>query len=279
MSAVVGLSYEDGVARIVLRRPERGNALDEPTAAALRAAVGEAAALPGLRAVLLRGKGPRFCVGGDVRAFAAQGDGTEAYIGRVVDDLHAAIRALTAMPAPTVAAVQGSAAGAGLSLALACDVVVAAESARFAFAYPALGFTPDGGASWSLPRQVGERRALDIALLNRPVPAPEAVHIGLVTRCVPDDRLDAEADALVAALGAGPTSALVRTRALVRGSVDRDLDNHLDAERAELLASVRSADGRAGLAAFGSGAPAVFTGFLRGCPGLQESDSCGAGPE
>ena len=161
----------DGVGHLTLARPERGNAIDLTMARELAAVTAAWSVDPTVRCVLLRGDGATFCVGGDLRSFAAEPD-LPAHLLEVTDPFHAAVSRLARMPAPVVAAVQGSAAGGGLSLALAADVVLAAETSRFVVAYTAIGLTPDGSGSWMLPRLVGLRRALDLTLTNRPGAAP-----------------------------------------------------------------------------------------------------------
>ena len=239
-----------GIARITLNRPDRGNALDVPTARALRDAIAGVASRDDVRVALLSGEGERFCVGGDVVAFAAHDHDRAAYVSDVVDALHEAVVALTELPVPTVAAVRGSAAGAGLGIAACCDVVVASRSAQFVFAYSRLGFTPDGGASWTLPRRIGLRAALEMAFLGRALAADEAARLGLVTRVVADETFEREVDGLVSRLASGPTEALIATRTLMRGADQTDLPAQLDAEKARLVAAVDSPQGREGVAAF-----------------------------
>jgi len=149
-----------------------------------------------------------------------------------------------------VAAVQGSAAGAGISLLAAADLVVAAAGTRFVLAYTSLGLVPDGGSTWSLPRVVGVRRALELALTNRTLDAAEAMAWGLVTRVVPDEALAPEADRLVGDLAAGPPAALAAAKRLLRRGADSSLDEQLRREAAAMVAAGRSGDGREGVAAF-----------------------------
>lgn len=248
-----------GIATLRLNRPEAGNALDLPTAETLRRAVRAAAAEPGLRAVHLTAAGPRFCVGGDVRAFAAQPAGATAYIGAVAEHLHRAVLGLAGLPAPVLTSVRGSAAGAGFALAMAGDVVLCSSDARFVLAYAGVGLTPDGGASWFLSRLVGYRRAAELTMLNPVVDAEQALAWGLVTR-VHDD-LDAAAAAELERLAAGPSRALARTRALLHGGPGNDLATHLDLERHALLSSTWTADGAEGIRAFAERRPARFTGI------------------
>lgn len=239
-----------GVVRLTLNRPESSNALDLELASALREAVDRARNQPGLRAVLLTGVGPRFCVGGDVHEFVRSGNDVVSYISAVATQLHAAIAGLADMPAPVVAAVHGSAAGAGLSLVLACDVAIAARSATFVFAYPAVGLTPDGGASWQLPRQLGLRRAVALAMTNPRLSANEAELLGIVTRICDDDTLAQATDRLLDDLADGCTAALVATRQLMASAHNRTLLAQLDLEARALASSASTTMARERLSAF-----------------------------
>ncbi len=196
--APVLVEISGGVGRLTLDRPDNANAIDLATARALAESAGTLARDRSVRSVLLRGAGDRFCGGGDVKSFADAGDGLDGRLREIVTQLHVAMEALASLDAPVVAAVQGSAAGAGFALALAADLVLAAESARFVLAYTGIGLTPDGGTTWYLERTVGRRRALELVLTNRALSAAEALDWGLVTRVVPDEELKAAAEELVA---------------------------------------------------------------------------------
>lgn len=247
---VVLLDITDGVARLTLNRPEASNAIDLELAQALADATSRLTAADAVRAVLLRGAGSRFCAGGDVRAFAADGDELGELLGRVLEPLHRAVSDLSALDAPVVAAVQGSAAGAGLSLVAGADLVVAAESAQFVLAYTAVGLVPDGGGTWYLPRLVGLRRATELAVTNRVLDAREALDWGLVNWVVADDELAAESERFVTELAAGPTGAYGATKRLLRGSLQAGLAEQLRAEEAAMVRAGESADGQEGVRAF-----------------------------
>jgi 2-(1,2-epoxy-1,2-dihydrophenyl)acetyl-CoA isomerase len=221
--------------------------LDEGALNATTKAVRDAGA--DTRAVLLTHPGKNFCLGGDVTRFAGD-DEPGRYVFEIAGVLHETIRALTSSPLPVVAAVQGWAAGAGMSVACAADVVVAGESTQFRAAYPAIGFTPDGGLTWHLPRIVGRARALDLMLTNRPMSAPEALAAGLVSKVVADGEVQAEAEAIARALAAGSSGALAGVKRLVADGLLGSLDTQLDAERASISARADSADGREGVRAF-----------------------------
>ena len=164
--------------------------------------------------------------------------------------LHDLVRALAEVPVPVVAAVRGWAAGAGMSLALAADVAVAGVSTRLRPAYPAIGLSPDGGLTWTLPRTVGPARARHILLTDRVIAADEALALGLVAVVVADDDVAAEAQALAQRLADGPVRALGRTKQLLRAGADRDLGEQLDGEAHAIAESVADAEGQEGIAAF-----------------------------
>jgi 2-(1,2-epoxy-1,2-dihydrophenyl)acetyl-CoA isomerase len=250
----------DGIARLTLDRPDHGNAIDLTVARELSEITMAWAVDPSVRVVVLAGAGARFCVGGDLQAFAAIGDDLPRLLTEITTHLHAALARLARMDAPVIAAVQGSAAGAGLGLAAVADIVLAAASARFVMAYTGIGLAPDGASTWTLPRTLGLRAALDLALTNRPMDAPEALAQGLVSRVVPDAELEDATDELAAQLASGPTAALGATKRLLRGSIGRDLEAQMEMESAALAAAAASADGREGIEAFLAKRPPRFTG-------------------
>lgn len=202
-----------GVARIELNRPAAANTITMELAVALRQAAERAAGDPEVRAVLLAGAGQRFCAGGDLGSFASADD-PSGHLHAVATEADAAVRALETLEKPVVAAVHGAVAGAGLALMLAADVVVAQTETKFVFAYPGVGLTPDCGVSWLLPRAIGQQRALDFALRNRPVSAETACGWGMVTEVAEDAA--ATAGALAEQLAAGPAYALGQARRLLR---------------------------------------------------------------
>ncbi|MFF7468712.1 enoyl-CoA hydratase-related protein [Streptomyces sp. NPDC008092] len=248
MRVTVGID-DDGVARVEMCRGS-GNAIDLATARGLLAAARECEAAR-VRAVLLTGRGPAFCVGGDLKEFGAVPEERLAgHLTDVTDALHGALRILAGLDAPLVAAVQGAVAGAGLGLAMAADLGFAAADAHFTAAYTAIGYSPDAGVSWLLPRLVGPKRALDLLLTNRRVPAAEALEIGLVSRVVAPERLREEAAGAARTLARGATEAYGVTRRLVARAFAAGLDEQLDAEARRLAAAAVSGEGREGMAAF-----------------------------
>jgi 2-(1,2-epoxy-1,2-dihydrophenyl)acetyl-CoA isomerase len=238
-----------GVAHLRLVRPEAANTIDLPTARALQEAVERLADDPAVRAVLITGAGRMFCGGGDLRAFSAEAD-LPRHLRAVTDALHMAVVRLGRLDAPVVAAVQGSAAGAGFSLACAADLVLAAESARFVPAYTRIGLSPDGSLTATLPRLVGARRAAELLLTNRSLDAREAVDWGIATRVVPDGSLLEEAQGLAAELARGPVGSYGAVKRLLRSTWTLPLEAQLVEEAQTLSARASTAEGREGIAAF-----------------------------
>ncbi|MEV5747509.1 enoyl-CoA hydratase-related protein [Actinoallomurus sp. NPDC052308] len=223
----------DGVATIRLNRPDAMNSLTTETKSALRAAVERARDDSAVRAVLLTGSGRAFCAGQDLREHAANLEAGRGLDGTIQDHYNPIVLALATMPKPVVAAVNGVAAGAGLSFALACDLRIASEKASFASAFTRIALAPDSGLSWTLQRLVGRAKATELLLLAEPFRAPEALELGLVNRVVPADRLDAEARELARRLAAGPTYAYGAVKAALDHAATADLAGAL-AKEAEL---------------------------------------------
>lgn len=246
----VRVEMRDGVARLTLDRPTTGNAINPEMASALRAAADGLRDRPGVRAVLLAASGRAFCVGGDLRFMAASGERVGDAVQALADDFHAALETLAAIDAPLVTVVQGVAAGGGMSLAIAGDIVLASAGARFTMAYTNAGLSPDGGATWNLPRLVGHRRATELMLLNEQIDAATAAQLGIVTRVTPDDDLAGEAEALADRLAAGPTAAYGAVKRLLAASDARPLPDQLADEAAAIARLAASPDGREGIAAF-----------------------------
>ena len=251
------IGREGAVATLRFNRPAALNALDVAMAEGFLAAVQDIAADKSVRAVLLSGAGKGFMAGGDLAVLQADPQGgAKALIG----PLHEALVVLAGIDAPVVAQVHGVAAGAGLSLMLQADFVLAAEGTRFNLAYVNIGASCDVGASWALPRWVGLRRALEIAMLGDMLDAAAAERMGLINRVVPADTLESEAMALAQRLANGPTVALGQLRRLMRGSFDRALPEQLDAESAAFQVCAASDDFRTGVDAFFARAKPAFTG-------------------
>lgn len=232
----VTLEVRDRVAHLTLNRPDAHNTINLELASDLDDATQRIVKNADVGAVLLRGAGPTFCAGGDLRSFSGSDD-LPSYVRDVAGHVHCAIARLDALDAPVVSAVRGAAAGAGLGLACAADIVLAGTTARFVSAFTTIGLSPDGSTTWILPRLVGLRRALELVLTNRILDADEAVAWGIATRVVDDDKLDEEAAALASSLAAGATSAMGRARRLVRSSAAHSIEAQMDFEREALAAS------------------------------------------
>ena len=248
MSEPVVVERHAGLVTIRLNRPDVLNALNQPMADGLLAAVRAVEHDRSARAILLTGAGRSFMAGGDISLFS--GEGATARIDRLMRTLHTTIELLAALPLPVVALAHGTVAGAGVSTALAADVVLAADDAKFVLAYSRLGASPDGGSTYQLPRALGLRRALGFALLEETMDAAEALRVGLVNRLLPAGSVQEDALKIAERLAAGPTAAFGRTKALLRASLDRDLPGQLDAERANFLGGTFGADFAEGVAAF-----------------------------
>jgi 2-(1,2-epoxy-1,2-dihydrophenyl)acetyl-CoA isomerase len=257
-------SRDGAVVTLTLNRPAALNALDFSMMDAFVAQTSALAADNSLRVVIIEGAGRHFMAGGDLRTFATrlEGDARErqAEFQRVVDRLHAAIEHLHRMPHAVIGAVHGACAGFGLSLVGACDIVVAADDAYFASAYRQIGLTPDGGGTWSLPRIVGLRKALEIHLLGERFDAHEAQRIGLVNRVVHADALDATVHGIAQAIANGPALALRNAKRLLRDSLDRSLSGQLRAEAQSFGQCAASDDFAEGLRAFFDKRPPRFEG-------------------
>lgn len=245
-SSHLATDLTDGVATLTLNRPDALNALSSALRRDLLAELKRIARDEAVRAVVLTGAGRAFCAGADLRGGKAERD-----FRRVLTaEYHPLIRALRDLPKPVVAAVNGVAAGAGVSLALAADLVVAADDARFVPAFGRIALVPDSGLTRTLVRGLGRHRAAAVLLLGEPLGAAEARDAGLVTRVVPSAQLSATAHDLAAQLAAGPTLAIGLTKRLINRAEDLDLYASLDAEAALQHVAGRSADHAEGLAAF-----------------------------
>ncbi len=240
----------ENVAHIMLNRPEAANSINEEMGKDLMYAALRCDEDPEIRAVLISGAGKIFSGGGDLKAFLAKGDQLPYHVKEITTYLHAAISRLTRMDAPVVAAVHGAVAGAGMSIAIACDVVVAAETTRFMVAYTRAGLVPDGSSTYFLPRIVGLKRALELTLTNRMFSAQEALQWGLVTRVVADNELLAQARAIAVQLAAGPTRAYGVSKRLLHSGWTETLETQMENESQAIANSARTADAREGITAF-----------------------------
>lgn len=250
----------DGVATLTLHRPESYNALDAQMATELHEAVVACSEDDAVRAVVLTGSGRAFCAGGDVKGFCDHLEDIGQHILLLTAALHNAVSRLVHMPKPVITAVNGVAAGGGMSLSLAGDLIVAAESARFTMAYTQIGASPDGSSSFFLPRLVGVKRALELTLLNRVLSAHEALEWGIVNRVFPDATFRADVQTLAAQLAQGPTQAYGRAKALLYSSTSATLETQMEQEAQSIAASGHTADFRAGVTAFAAKRTPTFSG-------------------
>jgi len=258
MNDTVLVDDHDGWVKITLNRPDRLNSLNVDLHLALRAALDAARQS---RAVLITGAGRGFCAGQDLGERNPDSGDWPPDLGAMLRDyFNPLIRQVSALPVPVVCAVNGVAAGAGASLALACDIVLAARSAKFIQAFSKIGLAPDAGASWLLPARIGQARAMALALTGAPVSAEQAADWGMIWQCHDDAALMPAAEALVSQLAAGPTAAYAATKALVQDAATNSLSDQLDAEAAAQQALGRSADYAEGVRAFLAKRPARFGG-------------------
>jgi 2-(1,2-epoxy-1,2-dihydrophenyl)acetyl-CoA isomerase len=245
------------VVRITLNRPDRLNSFTRAMHEELRDAL---AKLEDARVLVLTGAGRGFCAGQDLNDRAvAPGEAVD--LGETVEESwNPLIRTLAGMPQPVIAQVNGVAAGAGANIALACDLVIAAKSAKFIQSFSALGLIPDSGGSWHLPRLVGQARALGLALTGEPLPAEKAADWGLIWKAVDDDQLATEVDAVATKLASLPPLGLAAIKQIIRTSSSRTLDEELDLQRDEMRRLGFTQDYCEGVAAFLEKRTPKFTG-------------------
>jgi 2-(1,2-epoxy-1,2-dihydrophenyl)acetyl-CoA isomerase len=258
MMDTILFAQEGSIARVTLNRPQQGNAIDLAMAQALVKVAIRCDTDPAIRCVVLTGAGPLFCAGGDLAVFGDAGDRIPGLLSELAGTLHMAICRLLRMPKPLVVLVNGPAAGAGLSLAMAGDIVLAAPSAHFTAAYTAIGLTPDGGMSWLLPRLVGLRKAQAMILTNRRVKAAEAEAMGLITRVVEQGTLDVDGAQIAQSLCRSATAAIGAVRSLLLGSFAAELEAQLEREARAITCAGGHAESREGIAAFNEKRSANF---------------------
>ena len=256
----ISLTKEGALAILRLNRPEAYNALNADMSPELMDAVLDVKDDAAVRALMVTGTGAAFCAGGDVKSFAGAGTEAHKFIDRLVIPFHAFITHLVRMPKPVLAAVNGVAAGAGFSMAMACDLVIAKADAVFTTAYGRIGASPDGSMSYFLPRQLGVRRSLELYYTNRVLTAQEALEWGLVSRVSPGDAFERDARALAEELANGPTLAYARARELFHHSLNHTLETQLELEARGISASSKTEDFRAAVRAFAEKKPPTFKG-------------------
>lgn len=251
----------DGVARIALNRPDRLNSFTTQMHEELASALDDVDSDAEIRSILLTGSGRGFCAGQDLSDRAVAPGSTPVDLGETVEKYWAPlVRRLALRDKPVICAVNGVAAGAGANVALACDIVIAARSARFIQSFANIGLIPDTGGTWALPRLVGQARALGLALTAEPLSADKAEQWGMIWKCVDDEVLEDESMALARKLASGPTRGLSATKHSIRGSLLNNLDDELLIERDLMRELGNSADYQEGVAAFMEKRKPVFTG-------------------
>ncbi|MEX0959012.1 MAG: enoyl-CoA hydratase-related protein [Burkholderiales bacterium] len=260
MSDNLKLSRDGAVAVILLNRPQALNAIDGEMMAGLKDAAEACARDESTRAVVLRGEGPAFCAGGDVPLFHRHLDELPELIVRWGRELHFAILALRRMDKPVLAAVHGAVAGAGVSLMCAADLAIASDDARFTLAYANIGASPDGGSTHFLARLVGQRKALELAMLPDRFDAQTAKSIGLVNWVVPAGEFGQRTTEIVQRLAAGPTRAYAEAKRLLNGSLETTIETQMERELAAFSRCARTADLREGITAFVEKRKPVFKG-------------------
>jgi 2-(1,2-epoxy-1,2-dihydrophenyl)acetyl-CoA isomerase len=253
----IDFKADGAIARITLNRPDRLNSFTAQMHEELR---GVLASLGDARVVVLTGAGRGFCAGQDLNDRAvAPGEAVD--LGETVEKYwNPLIRTFTSMPQPVIASINGVAAGAGANIAFACDIVVAAKSAKFIESFSAIGLIPDSGGTWHLPRLAGQARALGLALTGEPLPAEKAAEWGLIWKAVEDDALDAEVDVIANKLASLPPLGLAATKEMIRSSWQYSLDEELDRQAGTMRRLGFTADYREGVAAFLEKRQAKFTG-------------------
>ena len=260
-SETVLSSLEAGVLRLTLNRPDKLNSFNEDMHLALRTQIRRAHDDHAVRAVLLTGAGRGFCAGQDLGDRDPRKAGPAPDLGYTLETFYnPTLRLIRQLEKPVICAVNGVAAGAGANIAFACDIVLAAKSAKFIQAFAKIGLIPDAGGSWSLARILGEPRAKALALTAEPLPAEKAADWGLIWKAVEDADLMAEATRLAESLAAGPTLGLGLTKRLIQSAATNSLDEQLDMERDLQQQAGRSADYAEGVTAFLEKRPARFTG-------------------
>jgi 2-(1,2-epoxy-1,2-dihydrophenyl)acetyl-CoA isomerase len=244
-------SIDGGIARLTLNRPDKLNSFNVAMHLVVRSALEQVKADPGVRVLVLSGAGRGFCAGQDLSDRAVAPGGKPVDLGESVERFYAPlVTTLRALPLPVICAVNGVAAGAGANIALACDIVIAGASASFIQAFCRLGLIPDTGGTYFLPRLVGPARALGLAMLGDKLPAEQAAQWGLIWKCVADDALAAEVDALARHFAHAPTRGLAATKQAIQASASNTLAQQLLLERDLMREMGQTADYREGVSAF-----------------------------
>lgn len=254
------MQIRETIAEIQFNRPAVLNAIDLDTALTLNAVLKQIRSIPDVRTVVLKGSGRGFMAGGDLSYFERANRYAPTASRRLLEPMHEAIRNLADLPCPVIASVHGPVAGAGMSLAMIADLCVAAQSARFNLAYLGIGNSVDCGASWSLPRLVGLRKAMEIALLCETLTASDAQRTGIVNFVVSDDQLAAETESLARRIAALPPTAATSVKRQFNSSFQHSLKEQLDHELSAFVRNAKTADFMEGVRAFLQKRAPHFTG-------------------
>lgn len=259
MFETIEFELRERIGRVTLNRPDRLNSFTTQMhlelGEVLRDHVGDA------RVIVITGAGPGFCAGQDLNDRAVSSGSHPVDLGNTVETgWNPLVRRITTMPQPVIARVNGVAAGAGANVALACDIAVAGRSAKFIQSFSAIGLIPDSGGTWVLPRLVGQARAMALALTGEPISAEKAEEWGMIWKCVDDEALDAEVDALAYKLASLPPLGLAAIKEMMRSNWIRSLDQELDHQRDTMRRLGYTEDYREGVAAFLEKRPANFVG-------------------
>lgn len=246
----VEMKIAAGVAWLTLNRPDAANAINMALADDLFEALTDANANDAVRTIVLNAGGKLFCGGGDLAEFGVDAEESRLRVSALATSLHRSIALIEEMQKPLITSVQGTAAGAGVVLAAAGDIALAADHAKFVPAYGSIGLTPDGGTTWYLPRLMGERQAMEMLLTGRTLTASEAAAAGLITRVVGGDSLEEETAALAATLAEAPAWAMGQTRRLVRAGRAADLRAHLEDEAETIGNAATRPEARGAIASF-----------------------------
>ena len=261
MAKTIIFEIAGGIARVTLNRPDRLNSFTVEMHEEVAKALSKIEASPEARVLVLSGAGRGFCAGQDLSDQSVSPGTADTDLGVSVEKYYSPlIRRLAALKMPVICAVNGVAAGAGANIAFACDIVIAARSAKFIESFAHIGLIPDSGGTWALPRLAGQARAMGLALTGDPLKAEQAADWGMIWKCVDDDKLNEEVDNLARRFAQGPTRGLAATKAALRGSWTNKLDEQLDIERDLMRELGASADYSEGVAAFLEKRKPVFTG-------------------
>jgi 2-(1,2-epoxy-1,2-dihydrophenyl)acetyl-CoA isomerase len=258
--ATILFEIADGVARLTLNRPDKLNSFTDAMHREIRDALQQVKADPSVRVLLITGAGRGFCAGQDLSEGSMSGNASADVSSTLEENYNPLILGMRALPMPVVCAVNGVAAGAGCSFALAADIVIAARSAKFIKVFSRIGLIPDASGTYVLPRLVGMARAMGMSMLAEPVPAEQAEAWGMIWKCVDDDQLAAEADKLARTLAAGPTQAYALIKRALYESPNNTIEQQLALEAKLQRAAGKTADFKEGVHAFFEKRPARFTG-------------------